>query len=328
MRRIFTLLVGCVFITTLSAQNFTKFDATDGSGVKALNGLAFRSTNITILVPESFDLSNVVLDCAVATTDEIETNPLPTNFTTPQTIVTKTTATGADKTWTVDFKKVKSESLPLALAFSNSGDKTTDWTVDTKGWAGAAIDPGFGQVVRYGNTSVTFITAFSDAAKKVSFELNTVGANPFGEGVFDVLSSEDGVTWKSELSFNSANPLLNTATPYDFIPTAGVRFVKWVYTKRTVNVNLNNISIEKSDATGITDQNSTKDNIYVSNNEIVLFDASSVSKVEIYSAIGSLVQTINKPNSNINLSSLAKGIYVAKTTSATGKSVVLKFVVK
>lgn len=330
MRRIFTLLVGCIFFTTLSAQNFIKFDAVDGSGVKALNGLAHRTgaAQLDILVPANFDVSNVTVDYAIAETDEIITTPFPTDFTNPQTISVKGAST--TKNWTVTFRKIKPAPLPFSLTFSNDF-RTSEWTSETEGWAGAALDPNSNtNVIRFGNVTTTFITAFNSTPNEITYKIYGVVNTNVWAGEFDVYTSADGVSWNSLKKYSEADPMPigSTAPETTLTLPSSARYVKWVYTNRSgVNVTLNNISITEG-ATVIVDHDSTKDKIYVNNNEIIFSDASSVSKLEIYNTIGSLVQTINNPDNNINLSSFAKGVYVAKATSATGKSVVLKFIVK
>lgn len=328
MKKIFTLLLTCAFATGLSAQNFMKFDATDGNDIKALNGLAHRTgaSQMEILVPANFDLTNVNVDYQIAETDELVTNPLPTNYTQPQKVTLKS-ATNT-KEWTITFKKVKPAELPLALDFSASF-LSNSWTADTQGWAAGSIDPADNnaKVVRFGNVTSTFITAFSDPAKSVAYKINGVGT-AWGEGIFDVFVSADGKTWETQTRFDSSNPMpIGKLTDYSFEPANNIRYVKWVYTNRVVNVTMNNILIEKGEPTGIENESADTNQMYVNNNELVLSDNSSIAKVEIFSLVGSLVHTVKIPNNTTNLSSLTQGIYIAKTTSVNGVISTLKFAI-
>ncbi|WP_163319655.1 T9SS type A sorting domain-containing protein [Dysgonomonas sp. 520] len=325
MKKLFTFFAVCLMASSISAQNFTKFNATDNAGVKILNDFSTRpgAGQLDIIVPENFDVTNVILDCAVGSNDEIVTSPLPTNFSSPQTIITKITATGVTRTWNVTFRKLKPSTLPLDLTFS-AGFMTNSWDANTVGWAGAAFDPADNnsKIVRFANTSAAFITAFSDAPGKVSFTMTANGV--YGEGIFDVFSSEDGINWKSEMQFNSEKPITNTATSYDFTPSSNVRYVKWVYTKRVQTVSMNNISIEKGVST-IIEESTLDANVYVNGNELMV--GAEVNKVEVYNVTGSQVLAASNPSTSIDLSGLAKGIYVAKVT-ADNKAKTLKFIIK
>ena len=285
MKRIFTSLLALAFVISLSAQNFIKFDATDSNGVKALNGVAFRSTLMDILVPENFDVTNVVVDYEVAATDAL-VGSMPTDFSTPKTVSVQ--GASATKDWTVTFKKVKKAALPLDIAFSTTGLKTTDWNENTLGWAGAGLDPAQSQIARYGNVTVTFLTAFSDPAEKISYYINAVGGT-LANGIFDVLTSADGITWNQETRFDSSNPLNATLTEHSITPASNVRYAKWVYTNRDgKNVNINTISITKGIGTGINDESvDNEEVIYVSNNQLSV--PAATKRVSIYNTVGSLI---------------------------------------
>lgn len=323
MKKLFTFFAVCLMAASISAQNFMKFDAVDINGVKALHGIAHRTgaSQLDILVPENFDVANVNVDWNISATDEMLTSPFPTDFTSPQTISVKSPTN--TKNWTVTFKKVKPAALPLDLTFS-ADFPTNSWDGNTLGWAGAALDPADknSSVVRFATVTTTFITAFTDAPGKVSFTMKALAA--FGEGVFDVLSSEDGITWKSEMQMNSENAVPQADTEYSFTPLSNVRYVKWVYTKRVANMTMNNITIEKATST-VIEESAVTPNVYVNGNELVV--AAEINKVEVYNVAGAQALVANNPSTSIDLSGLAKGIYVAKATTENATKTI-KFIIK
>lgn len=327
MRKIFTFLLTCAFATSLSAQNFMKFDAIDGSGVKALNGLAHRTGagQMEILVPTNFDLTNVAVDYQIAETDEL-LSAMPTNFSSPQKVNLKSPT--STKEWTITFKKVKPSALPIELNFSAT-NLSSDWTADTEGWAGASIDPAQNKVVRFSNVTTAFVTAFSDAPKAVTYKIFSVGATAF-TGIFDVFTSADGNTWDTAEQFNTTNPMATgSAQEYSLTLAPSVRYIKWVYTERAgTNVTLNNILVEKAEGTSIDNETSEANQMYVNNNELFVSDNSSIAKLEVFNLIGTQVYSVKQPNNVTNLSTLSQGIYIAKATSIDGATSTLKFAVK
>jgi len=328
MKKIFTFLIACLAITTLSAQNFMKFDATDNNGVKALTGLTHLTgkSTVDIIVPENFNLTNVTVDWAVAATDEVLTTPFPTDFSTPQIISVK--GVSSTKNWTVTFRKINSASLPLSLVFSTD-NMTNAWTPATIGWAGASIDPADNnaKVVRFGIAASSFVIGFSDAPAELSYKIFMVGADPF-EGQFDVLTSTDGVDWVSKTKFDSENPMaVSNLTEYNTSLETDVRFVKWVYTTRpgSRNVTMNNISVTKSTVSIIDNTQDEVVNMYVNNGELVISDG-NVLKVEVYNTVGAQTMMVNNPSNSVDLSALPSGVYVAKATNTDGKASVVKFI--
>lgn len=234
-------LIFCAGIA--NAQNFSKFDVVDNQGVKGLNGLAHRTGAriIDILVPENFNTSQVTVDYAMDGSSVLS-GDMPVNFSSPQIVKTKKDASSADTEWTVTLKKVKPDYLPLFLDFSQNNLNTADWNETTKGWAWAAIDPAQTKVIRFGNLTATFIVAFSEAAETISYSLNKIGSD-YGDALFHVYASADGEDWETLRTFDQENPLQTTATSYTDNLSDVIRYVKWVYTKRVLNVNLNNISV-------------------------------------------------------------------------------------
>ena len=230
------------------AQNFSKFDVTDNTGKKGLNGLAHRPENkiIEILVPEGFNLANVSVDYALEGTGILSEN-MPTDFTTPKIVKTKTDASAStDTEWTVTLREVKSETLPFFLDFSQAGLTPAAWNESSKGWAYAGIDNGQANVARFINNTSTFIVAFSEAAENISYSLNSIGL-AFGEGLFHIYASSDGEIWNILRTFDNSNPIARTSSLYTDNLSEDIRYVKLVYTDYTVNINLRSISIVPKD---------------------------------------------------------------------------------
>lgn len=230
-------------LQSVNAQNFSKFDVTDNNGVKGLNGLAHRTGAriIDILVPENFNLTQVTVDYALDGAGLL-IGEMPVDFSSPQIVKTKKDEASEDVQWTVTLKKVKSSYLPISLDFSAGNITTAGWNENTKGWAWAAIDPTQTKVVRFGNLTATFLIAFSNQTDAVSYTLNKIGGD-YGDALFHVYASADGVQWTTLRTFDKDNPLQSSITSYTDSLTADVRYIKWVYTKRVLNVNLNNISV-------------------------------------------------------------------------------------
>lgn len=244
------ILFVCIFAAIANAQNFSKFEVTDNAGKKGLNGLAHRpgAKVVDILVPEDFNTANVTVDFALEG-NGILSGTMPVDFSTPQTVKTKKDAAASDTEWTVTLRKVKPAELPLFLDFSQDNLSTAGWDENTEGWAWAAIDTGQSKVIRYGNLTATFIVAFSTAPRNVSYSLNTVGS-AFGDALFHVYASADGETWNALRTFDSTNQIPTTSQSYTDELSEDIRYVKWIYTKRVVNVNLNNIAVLPRDIVG------------------------------------------------------------------------------
>lgn len=237
----FMLIAG---LTVANAQNFSKFDVVDNNGIKGLNGLAHRTGAkiIDILVPEEFNLTALTVDYEIAGSGQLA-EPMPTDFSSPQIVKTQQDASSPTTDWTVTVRKVKSAPLPLFLDFADSNYTPADWNETSAGWAWAAIDTGQKKVVRFGNLTATLIVAFNSSAESITYSMGTVGGNDFSTGLFHVYASADGEHWTVLRTFDQANPLIGVRDNYTENLDADVRFVKWVYTQRVVNVNIYGISV-------------------------------------------------------------------------------------
>lgn len=331
MRKFTLTFLLSAFILSGFAQNFTKFEVSDGSSKKGLHGLAHRTgaAIIDILVPEDFDLTTVAIEYELDLNVELITNPLPTDFSSPQTISTKNTETEATKNWTVTLKKVRKAPLPLALDFSSTDLNIADWNKDVIGWAPAAIDGGQASVIRYGNLTATFITAFENAPEQAVYSLNVVGAaNEFGDALFVVSTSADGETWTAIRTFDKDHPILNEKTQYTDNLASDVRYIKWVYITRVNNVNLNNITITKKEETGVLTSEEQMNQIYFTGNRLRVSNPELVKEISLYSITGSLIMRTENPAAITNIENVTNGLYMAKVKYNTGNETVVKLLNK
>lgn len=251
MKKVFILLVVAIVTNVTFAQGFGSISIADASGVKALTVVSVRGTpnELQAVVPPNFDFSNVVIQATPEDGAEI-VGTLPAVFenNVSQDITLKKTDDSGNRTWHLTIKKVNPAALPFAKTFSNStGNKTADWTTGVLGWAFAGIDTGTAAAARYGAATVSFVVAFSDAPGTVSYQLNTVSNNLANGDEFDVEASANGSVWRTLRSFTQANALTTTATSFQDDLQSTDRYVRWVYVKRTSNLNLNNISVTKAD---------------------------------------------------------------------------------
>jgi hypothetical protein len=80
---------------------------------------------------------------------------------------------------------------------------------------------------------------------------------------------------------------------------------------------------DSSTAISLNHANSDVD-VFFSNDKLIVSD--EISSVEVYNLSGTKVVSYNNPKGNINVNSLARGVYLAKVKSGDGKVSVLKFV--
>ncbi|MEG2514203.1 MAG: hypothetical protein RSA92_02615 [Bacteroidaceae bacterium] len=237
------LLLACAVLTTftlsVSAQGFAKFSADNALSEGSIKFAKEGPSKVEIIVGEQADLKNINFKYKLLSGSSIE-NELSKDFTNPQT-VTVNKNDGTSKEWIIVVKKLAPATLPLTIAF----DKVTPavWTSATKGWVNSGTDETKPMVVRFGNKNVSFITAFNNAAKEVSFDLNLVSkTNDKFNGKFEVSTSVDGKDWKELSDFN--NDKLTTDSHFSCSVPSDARFIKWNYKEREKqNVNLNNITI-------------------------------------------------------------------------------------
>jgi beta-glucanase (GH16 family) len=245
MKRFYVIiLLGTLFTLIVNGQNFSKFDVSDNKGVKGLNGLAHRTgaKTIDILVPENFNTSNVTVDFEFDG-GGILAESMPIDFTAPQIVKVKKDPAAAVTEWTVTFRSVKPDSLPLQIDFSDDKFTPADWNGSTKGWAWASIDTAQKKVVRFGNLTATLIATFNEPAENVTYTIASVGNNEFGNGLFHVYASANGEDWTVLRTFDNSQPLTSERASYTEELSEDIRYVKWVYTTRTINVNIYSFSV-------------------------------------------------------------------------------------
>ena len=230
--------IACLSLT-VSAQGFSKFTIEGGMADGSIKNVKEGTSKIEVIAGSDVNLKNVkfkyklLSGCSLA-------NGLSKNFTEPQT-VTVNKNNGSSKEWEIKVKKLTPAPLPINLEFSKTVPAV--WTPETKGWVNAGTDESKPTVVRFGNNNVSFIVAFEGEAKEVSFDLNLVGkGDDTFKGVFEVMTSADGINWKNIEGFDNK---LTMDSQFTCPVSSDARFIKWNYKEREKqNVNLNNIIIK------------------------------------------------------------------------------------
>ncbi|MEG1586614.1 MAG: hypothetical protein RR346_07050 [Bacteroidales bacterium] len=325
MKKIYLLLPSFFLgVTTMNAQNFTKFDAVDDQGVKALTGLSHRTgkARITLLVPENFNVGNVTVAAEVDSDASFTT--IPTDFTTPQTVTITKESALQPKTWTITFKKIKPATLPFTLNF-NEGFTTDQWNAETSvGWGGAEIDDSAvnAKQIRFGTAPTAFAIAFNETPHELIYDLNVVGQNPFN-GVLRVSAKSATGEWGILTEYTSANPMASSvAESYAHPLASDIRFVKWEYITRDAsqNVHLNNIEVMRNDGTAITGIQTPGPVFSVNGNQLLISDPEEVLSVSLFNLQGQKIYQKQAPLATEILTGCNNGICVLSAILKNGQS--------
>lgn len=332
MKKIY-MLTTLLFLGSIAmkAQNFTRFDAVDNNGVKALTGLSHRTgkARITILVPDNFDVKNVSVSAEVDS--DASFTEIPSDFTTPQTVTITKESALQPKTWTITFKKVRSAALPLEVAFSEEYTSDSWDAATTFGWAAAEIDDNVAntKLVRFGTAPTAFAIAFKDAPKEISYDLNVVGQAAF-IGEFKVSAKSETGDWIVLADYNTANPMVSALpSTYTHSLNSDMRYVKWEYIQRfnSQNVNLNQIAVTASDGTTIAAVQSS--GFRISNDgKMLSFSApEQVNSVEVYNVMGKLQYSSFSAIHPVALP-VENGVYIVRVTLKDGSTVKQQLIIK
>jgi len=232
-------LMSVFFTTAAIAQGFGSFDVTGAMFKANIKNNVKGTSTIEVIVGEDVDLTNVKFKYRLISGCRME-DKISNDFTEPQKVEV---SRGAEsKEWIIEVKKLQPAQLPLEISFSK--DDLFHYDSSVVGWVGVGVDVTKPTVIRFGNHSVSFIVAFKDEAKDVSYSLNVVGAKGSEfDGKFEVTASADGKDWKAVTTYDSKNPFTTDSDFTDKLDS-DARFVKWTYVSRNKqNVNLNNIIV-------------------------------------------------------------------------------------
>lgn len=340
MKKIFTLITAIALTTAVNAQR-VKDITFEGTTALSKCGYANPTTSaagtLEMIFPAGTNLSNMNATFVPDATSHITTSPLPTNFSTTQTIAIATLDGVKSATYKVNFRTITPASLPLNVEFTTENKPV--WSAETKGWAGTCIDETKATIV-LSNENRGFVLAFTDAPDKFSFEVNR-DANPWNEtNIFDVEQSADGITWTSIKQYTGANAIVDKPTAQEeFTLNNTTRFIRLNYTKRSApaggkatNVYLNKFNITKSENlnTAISNEelSSVKAFVALGTKTLLLTNASEVAKLQVVNMVGQTVMAVAQPSNNIALDQLSEGIYLVKLTLNTGKTTLSKVIVK
>ncbi|NDW09634.1 hypothetical protein D0T56_08230 [Dysgonomonas sp. 520] len=221
------------------AQGFASFDVEGSLFKSSIKNIKTGPSKVEVIVGNDVDLKNVKFKYKLLSACRLE-DKIDKNFTSPQKVEISKNATSKD--WTILVKKLQPATLPLDISFSN--DDPSIYNSSTKGWVTFNTDEGKPQVVRFGNSDVSFLVAFDGEAKDVSYDLKVVGAKGTEfDGKFEVSASPDGKNWNTIVTYDSKTPF-STDNSFTNELESDVRFVKWTYvTREKQNVNLNNIIV-------------------------------------------------------------------------------------
>lgn len=340
MKKIFTLMAAMVLTST--AANAQRIKDITFEGANALSKCGYANPaapapgTLEMIFPVGTDFSNMKATFVTDGTSTLTTNPVPTNFTTVQSVALITNDGTKKASYNVNFRVITPASLPLNVEFT--ADNKPVWTADVKGWAGTCIDEAKATIV-LSNENRGFVLAFTDAPDKFSFELNR-DANPWNEtNIFDVEQSADGLTWTSVKQYTGANAVADKTTKEEFSLNNSTRYLRLNYTKRfaptgtkATNVYINKFVITKSEKTNTAISNeelsSAKAFVALGTKTLVLTNAAEVAKLQVVNMVGQTVVAVAQPSNNVALDQLSEGIYLVKMTLNTGKTTLSKVIVK
>jgi hypothetical protein len=290
MRKIFTLLLAVFAASAAQAQGFSSISV---PGAYTDAGIRPGQPLIHFVVPNTFDRTNVAVQYTVEEGSEL-VGEFPTNFTATQTVTVKKTDDSAPaKNWKITLNPITPAPLPLAHDFST--DQTTaDWTPATIGWAYAGIDIAQTSVARYGNPGITFIAAFNESPKDVTYTLQSLGGGFVDGSQFDVDASANGITWRTIRSFQgTATGVPTTNTEYTTDLAATDRFVRWVYVTRqgSINVNLRKFSISKGEGGSVDPDLGNGAPLNIANSGYGLGKFSVKNALQVYTKASSTTRT-------------------------------------
>lgn len=341
MKKIFTLIAAIALTST--AANAQRIKDITFEGVTALSKCGYANPTATVagtlemIFPAGTDFSNMKATFVTDATSAITTKPVPTNFTTVQSVALATTDGAKSASYNVNFRAIAPASLPLNVEFT--AENKPVWTADTKGWAGTCIDEAKATIV-LSNENRGFVLAFTDAPDKFSFELNR-DSNPWNDtNIFDVEQSADGLTWTSVKQYTGANAVVDKPTAKEeFALNYSTRFIRLNYTKRSAaagakatNVYINKFNITKSEKTNTAISNeelsSAKAFVALGTKTLVVTNAAEIAKLQVVNMVGQTVVSVAQPSNNIALDQLSEGVYLVKMILNTGKTTLSKVIVK
>ena len=166
-----------------------------------------------------------------------------------------------------------------------------------------------------GSLTQTF-TVTPDAMYNVSFDYRWVLA---GGAAMTVLV-KDGATGGSDLGTFTLNTTVDTwfNGSFSFTAPTGVTTARIIFFKANGNrpLRIDNISITIDNTASVKDLAQFNFRSYPNpaNNYIKLSAAKSINKIEVYNLLGQEVlnKDINSKNTEVNISSLSKGVYLVK----------------
>lgn len=353
--KIFTLLCLSAFaVFTAQAQRITSFTLDNATSLG--HSCAFNPTNndetspgdLQIVYPQGADLTNS--NAVMEGTFTLVTDPMPTDWSTVQNIQVMTTSDdGVDShAWyDITCKVINPTTLPLYLdASSNLGD---NWTTETEGWAAACIAKNQTNI-RFGNAYANFILAFTDTPDSLFYSINIAAETASAGTVFDVEESADGITWTQIAQYTEENFPGSQATSaekaqaHELLSTT--RYVRWYYSTRVSgNVSLTSDLIvtkgEDVDGGDGEPDDEPEDGIFNTSKavEIALSPVpavdvlnisapEAVATVTICNIAGQTVASYANVGTQVSVSNLAAGSYLAIVTLEDGTKAVKSFIKK
>lgn len=289
--------------------------------------------DLQIVFPPNSDLTNRV--ATLEGTFTIDTNPMPTDWSTPQNIQL---TNGSNTAWyDITCKVINPSTLPFLMntSVTNIADA---WSTSTVGWAASCIQKER-DLVRFGNAYANFIVAFSDAPDSVSYSIN-FAADSAAEGtVFDVEESANGVTWSSVMQWTEANIPTNLSTDEEKYHAhkllSSSRYVRWYFSTRTSGTvaltDMLKVTSGEGNASSIQQQSNTQP----SEVKLAPIPASSVlriqanrvvSSVQLCNMLGQVVAIHTPIDALISVSELSAGCYLAIITFEDGTKSVKSFI--
>lgn len=240
MKKIIILSFALLSVVVMYGQGFKSFTVDGQLFPTYIKDYSNSTSLVDVVVGKDTDLKNIKFQYHLYSRSFL-LNDISPDFTEPQ-YVTITKRGVGEKTWKVRVKPLIPAKLPLTLNFSKSN--LSEWSSSVVGWTGIGIDEKKNTVVRFGNHGVSFIVAFDEDAKYISYDLTPVSKEPVQfMGEFIVETSTDAKVWKPLKKFDEDNNF-DSSNNYTHSLEKGVRYIKWTYVDRVkLNINLNNINV-------------------------------------------------------------------------------------
>lgn len=293
---------------------------------------------IHVIYTPDVDLTDVTPTLTLSSSTTSVVGDMPTDWSNTQNIQV---ANSEYASWyNVTCKNIIPAALPMTIDLSAGEDNSSfalSWTPETEGWAGACMRENSGDQVRFGTQGAHFIVAFTDEPDSIYYSIN-YGATTVAEGtVVDVEESKDGETWTSLVQFTDTtipDSKADSIKAQQHKLLSDTRYVRWMFTTRaegTVSLTGSVAVTKVDDSSGMAN---TTNAVEVKLSPVPAVDVlniaapQAVASVAICNIAGQTVASYSNVGTQVSVSNLASGSYLAIVTLADGTKTVKSFIKK